>query len=474
MRTAYTAAVRCLTDSRRRASARREIRRPEGQRLRAAGVLALVVCCGAAPHANWPSFRGESARGVGTGTPPTSWDLAQGTNVAWTAAIPGLGHSSPIVWGDRVFVTTAIAANGKDAPPVTGIMETVGVAMAPGIFDHEWRIFALDRATGRVQWQQTAYKGRPRSRHHRKSSHASATPATDGKYVVALMGSEGLYCWDVEGRLVWKKDFGLMNLGMFDSPETQWGPASSPVIAGDVVIVQNDEQTDSFLAAFELATGKQRGRQNREAQPSWATPLIAPQGDRTLVITSSPRVVRASELATGREVWRMEDEAPVRVPSPVLAGDNVIVTGGYPPAGRSTMAIPLASSGRVVPKSVRWRIDRGSPYTSTPLVYDNLLYVLTDGGVFSAYDAATGALVYHARLGGGTSGFSASPVAAGGFIYVANEDGELYVVRAGKTPEIVSTHSFRETIFATPALDGNLLIVRTRGRLIALGKPLGG
>jgi outer membrane protein assembly factor BamB len=446
----------------------RRIRGAEALRRLTSLLLFLVFSPGL--HANWPSFRGESARGVGTGAPPTSWDLAAGTNVAWSVPVPGLGHSSPIVWGDRVFVTTAIAVNGKDAVPVTGVMETVGVAMAPGIFDHEWRLYAFDRATGRELWQQTAYKGRPRSRHHRKSSHASATPATDGKHVVALMGSEGLYCWDMDGRLVWKKDFGLMNLGMFDNPDTQWGPASSPVIAGDVVIVQNDEQTDSFLAAFELATGKQRWRQNREAQPSWSTPLVAPQGDRTLVITTSPRVVRASDLATGREVWRMEDEAPVRVPSPVLNGDVVMITGGYPPAGRSTMALPLASTGRISPKAARWRIDRGSPYTSTPLVYDNVLYVLTDGGVFSAYDAATGALVYHARLGSGTSGFSASPVAAGGHLYVANEDGDLFVVRAGKTPEVVFTHAFKETIFATPALDGNLLIVRTRARLIALGR----
>jgi outer membrane protein assembly factor BamB len=441
-------------------------------RLRPSAVALLVaLSCGSSLHANWPSFRGDSARGVGTGTPPTSWDLAKGTNVAWSATIPGLGHSSPIVWGERVFITTAVAVNGKDAPPVTGVMETVGVAMASGIFDHEWRIYALDRATGRVVWQQTAYKGRPRSRHHRKSSYAAATPATDGKHVVALMGSEGLFCWDVEGRLLWRKDFGLMNVGMFDNPDTQWGPASSPVIAGDLVIVQNDEQTDSFLAAFELATGKQRWRQNREAQPSWSTPLVAQQGDRALIITSSPRIVRASELATGREVWRMEDEAPVRVPSPVLSGDAVIVTGGYPPAGRSTMAIPLASSGRLSTKAVRWRIDRGSPYTPTPLVYDNVLYVLTDGGVFSAYDAGTGTVIYHARVGAGTTGFSASPVAAGGHIYVASEDGDVYVVRAGKTPEIVATHAFKETIFATPALDGNLLIVRTRGRVIALGQP---
>ena len=171
---------------------------------------------------NWPSFRGESASGVGSGTPPVTWDLAAGTNVLWSAAIPGLGQSSPIVWGDRIFLTTAVTLSGKEAAPVTGVMEVVGTALASDTGEHEWRVYALDRATGHVVWQQVAHKGRPHSQHHRKSSHATATPATDGKHVVALMGSEGLYCYDVDGKLLWKKDLGLMDLGQVGAPEVQW------------------------------------------------------------------------------------------------------------------------------------------------------------------------------------------------------------------------------------------------------------
>ena len=443
-------------------------------------VGAMVIASGAMPTAQWPSFRGESARGVGTGKPPISWDLATGTNVAWKTALPGLGHSSPVVWGDRVYVTTAVPLRGTAAEAVTGTMEVVGVEMARDMTEHEWRLYALDRTTGKILWQQAARKTAPSSQRHRKSSHASATPATDGKYVVAMMGSEGLFCYDAEGRLLWKKDFGLLDLGMIGNPQIQWGPASSPVITGDRVIVQNDGQKpmpgqpdaqppNSFLAAFELATGKQLWRVATSDQPSWSTPLVVKDGERTLVITTAPLAVRARDAANGKEVWRMDDEAAVRVPSPIPFGDSVLVTGGAPPAGRPILAIPLASPRNVARDKLAWQIAKGSPYTVTPLVYDGILYVLMDNGVLSAYDAATRAELYRIRLGAAKSGFSASPMAANGHLYIANEDGDLFVVRAGKAFDLSAMFPFNETIFATPALDGNLLIVRTRGHLIALG-----
>jgi hypothetical protein len=214
------------------------------------------------------------------------------------------------------------------------------------------------------------------------------------------------------------------------------------VIAGDRVIVQNDQQQGSFLVAYDLATGKQLWRTSRDEFPSWSTPLVVRQGDRTLVVTTSPAAVRASDAATGKEVWRMDDDAQVRVPSPVPFGDFVIVTGGYPPGGNPISAVRLASTKSVSREKLAWRIDRGSPYTSTPLVYDGFLYVVSDNGVLSAYDAASGTRFYQARLGAGLSGFSSSPIAASGHVYVANEDGDLYVVRARPsrwTPRTPST-----------------------------------
>jgi outer membrane protein assembly factor BamB len=444
-------------------------------------IVGVMLLAGvAAPTAQWPSFRGESARGVGTGTPPVTWDLAAGTGVAWKTAIPGLGHSSPIVWGNRVYVTTAVAIKGSEAPPITGTMEVVGVAMARDTLEHEWRLYALDRASGQIVWQRAARRTAPSSKHHRKSSHSSATPATDGKYIVAMMGSEGLFCYDVDGKLIWKKDLGVLDLGQVGTPGVQWGPASSPVIADDRVIVQNDgqrpmpnqtneEPPNSFVAAFSLQTGKQLWRVQTSDQPSWSTPLVMRESARTLVITTSPLAVRARDVANGKEVWRMEDEAQVRVPSPIPFGASVLVTGGAPPAGKPILAIPLVSPKDVSRQKLTWRLDKGSPYTVTPLVYDGLLYVLMDNGVLSAYDVATRAELYRVRLGAAKSGFSASPVAAAGHLYIANEDGDLFIVRAGKAFDVVGMQSFGETIFATPALDGKLLIVRTRGQLIALG-----
>lgn len=436
-------------------------------------VLASVLALGASGigHAasQWPSFRGANTAGFGTGAPPTQWDLTTGDNVAWRVLIPGLAHSSPIVWGDRVFVTTAVDLGGAAGRLTLGDSSVAGIDTATDTGTHEWRLYALERATGRVAWQQVAHRGAPRVKRHVKASHASATPATDGRYVVALMGSEGLFCYRVDGTLAWRKDLGTLDVGLVDDPTYQWGPASSPVIAGDRVLVQNDQHKGSFLAAFDLETGRDLWRSPREEMPSWATPLVARVGDRTLVVTNSPRGIRAHDVATGLEVWRLEDETQVKVPSPVLTGDRVIVTGGYAPGSRPTWAIPLAARGAVTPSAAAWRIERGSPYTCTPIVLGDLLYMITDAGILSAYDVATGERVYQQRLGAGRSGFSASPVAVSGWLYFTSEDGDVHVVAAGRTFRLLATNTLNEVALATPAIDAGLIFFRGRTHLIAIG-----
>lgn len=424
----------------------------------------------AAVGADWPGFRGGMRAGVGAGTPPSSWNVKTGTNVVWRTPIAGGGHSSPIVSGTRVYLTTAVPASGATPGFVLGDSSRSGIDSATDTGRHEWRLMAFDRATGKQLWNTLAHAGVPRVKRHVKASHASATPATNGQVVVALMGSEGLFCLDAAtGAQRWRQDVGVMDVGLVGDPTYQWGPASSPVIAGNLVLVQNDQHSGSFLAAYELATGKQVWRSAREDMPSWAMPLVTRAGDRSIVITNSPTRIRAHDLQTGRELWHFADGTQVKVPSPVLAGSNVIITGGYAPSSRPTWAIPVGASGTVAAERLAWTIDRGSPYTSTPLVYDGVLYMVTDAGILSAYDVATGARIYQQRLAAG-AGISASPVAAGGRIYLASEDGDIFVVRAGRTFELLSTNTMGEVVMATPALDGNSIIVRTASHLVAIGK----
>jgi len=324
---------------------------------------------------------------------PTTWDLASSRNVAWKTPIPGLAHSSPIVWGDRVYVTTAVAASGRPAVK-TGDVDKSGIDSATDTGPHTWRLIAVDRQSGKIVWDRTVHQGVPRLKRHVKASHASATPATNGEVIVALMGSEGLFCFDMNGTLKWRTDLGVMDVGLVDDPGYQWGPASSPVIFGNRVIVQNDRHKDSFLAAYDLATGKEVWRTTHDEYPSWATPLIVRTDARTELVTNSGKYIRGFDPETGRELWRLSDEnTQVKVPSPVAAGDLVIVTGGYPPGRRPIYAIRPGGKGTLTKQVLAWQTDRGAPYTGTPLVHQGIVYVCTDNGILSTYDARSGKFI---------------------------------------------------------------------------------
>jgi outer membrane protein assembly factor BamB len=298
---------------------------------------------------------------------------------------------------------------------------------------------------------------------HAKASQASATPATDGTRVVTMMGSQGLFVYDMDGTLLWKKDLGRLDVGYVDDPSDEWGPASSPVIHEGLVIVQNDRHKDSYVAAFDVVTGDQRWRVGRDEMPAWSTPVVH-RGERATLVTNSPKFIRGHDATTGREVWRIPDGTQVKVVTPVVSGDLVIVTGGYPTGGRPILGI-RAATGEVV-----WQLERGSPYTPTPIVYEGILYVCIDNGVLSAYDAATGSRLYQQRIAPDVGGFSASPVAAAGRLYIPSEDGVVYVVRAGRKYELLARNDMREMCLATPAVSGNMLLVRTRAHLVARGE----
>lgn len=431
--------------------------------------LSLTSVSAQTPATSWPQFRGAGGAGVAAAPadPRSSWRLEPSTGIAWQIELAGLGHSSPIVWGDRVYVTTAVAAQGK-ASVVTGDSSKGGVASATDNGRHTWRLIAIDATSGKIVWNTVAYEGAPRMKRHVKASHASATPATDGRSIVALMGSEGLFCFDMNGTLKWRTDLGVMDVGLVDDPSLQWGPASSPVIVDDRVLVQNDRHRDSFLAAYSLATGKEIWRAAHDEFPSWATPAVVRTAARTEIVTNSGKHIRGFDPKSGKELWRLSDDnTQVKVPTPILAGDVIVVTGGYPPGGRPIYGIKPGASGELNAQALAWKTERGAPYTGTPLYYDGILYALTDNGILSAYDPKTGARIYQQRVAGG-SGFSASPIAAAGRLYLSSEDGDVYVVKAGRSYELLATNAMGEPIMATPAISGRTIFIRTINRLVAV------
>ncbi|HET6977121.1 MAG TPA: PQQ-binding-like beta-propeller repeat protein [Pyrinomonadaceae bacterium] len=423
------------------------------------------------PAQNWPSFRGPNASGVAEGTnPPTIWDLEKTQNVLWKTDIPGLSHSSPIIWGNQVFVITAVSSDAKASFEA----KNRGIGLANDDARHTWMIFALDKRTGRVLWSDKAYEGVPRAKRHVKATQANSTPATDGRVVVAVFGSEGLACYDTTGKLLWKQDLGVLNPGLWDDKESSWGHASSPIIYRDLVIVQADGHKQSYIAAFNLKDGKQAWRIERNEITSWSTPTIYQGKDRVEVIANGGRYIRGYDPLTGKELWRFSDnETQVKMQAPQVANDLIYITGGYP-AGRAMYAFRPGAVGDISLKSgedknafLAWSSSKGSPYTPTPIVYGDLFYVLADNGVLSCYEAKTGAVIYQQRL---PTSFSASPVAADGKLYLASEDGDVFVVKAGRQYELVAKNMMGQPLMATPALSQGMLIVRGENAVYALGE----
>ncbi len=425
------------------------------------------------PRGSWPSFRGAGASGVAEGQHlPDTWDVKSAANILWRTAIPGLAHSSPIVWGDRVFVTTAVSSD----PSAT---------FRPGLYGdgdastdrstQRWVLYAIDKRTGRIAWERVAAEGVPLNRRHIKSTYASATPATDGRIVVAWFGSQGVHAFDVNGRSLWTVDLGRVDLGAYDIPTYEWGPASSPIIWNGLVILQVDTQADSFVLALKAETGEIAWKTERDEIPSWGTPTVGMTKDGPVLVTNASNFIRGYDPRTGRELWRLGGSSKITAPTPVFAGDDlVVVASGRAPERPLFVVRPSArgdvtlAPGKTSNEAILWSRTQRGPYMPTPLVYQGQLYVLANNGVFDAYDLRTGEEIYRQRLDPVGSGFSASPVAADGKIYLSNEDGEMIVVAAGREFKRIATNSMGELLMATPALSDGVMFVRSQRTLTAI------
>lgn len=454
-----------------------------GKRVRVAGAALLYACLSSGAIGNaqqWPSFRGANASGVAEGqTPPTVWDAGKLLNIVWKTPIPGLGHSSPIVWGDRIFITTAISTNHQSTfrrDVVTRQGEIINIDSSKDLSKHEWRVYSLDRRSGVINWMRTAYEGVPKTDRHMKNSHASSTPATDGRHVVVFFGSEGLYCYDVNGKLLWKQDLGVLDAGSFDDADFQWGTASSPIIYRNLVIVQCDVQTASFVAAFDISSGKQVWRTRRDETPSWSTPTIYEGKGRAELITNATKFIRAYDPLSGKELWKLSGNSENVAPTPIVAHNLIFVTSGYRPI-QPIYAIHPGSEGDISLNEgttssahIAWSMTRGGPYIPTPIVYGDYLYVSANNGVLTAYDARTGARMYQKRLGDKGGAYAASPIAAAGKLYFASEDGEVLVVKAGPEYELLATNVMGEVCLATPAVSGDMIFIRTQHHLFGIAE----
>jgi outer membrane protein assembly factor BamB len=421
----------------------------------------------------WPGYRGYYGSGVSLNSEtPLSWDIDNSTNIKWKRDIPGLSHSSPVIWDDKLFITAAVSSEKQSELKVG---RGIGSAPVPDEPVHEWKIFCLNKNTGETLWEQTAHTGVPKQKRHPKSTHANATPATDGNYVVAFFASEGLYCYDMSGNLVWKKDFGILVSGPFDARTFEWGFASSPIIHNGVVIVQCDVKGDSFLAAFDVKTGKEIWRTTREDHPAWSTPTIYYYNNIPRIAINGFKHIGGYDFKTGKEVWNLKGGGDIPVPTPIIAHDMIFINNAH---GRWSpiYAIKTGAEGDISLKKeelsndyVVWSISRGASYLPSSMVYGDYLYNCRDSGTLSCFNAVTGELMYKEKLGK-NSGFSASPVASNGKLYFTSEKGEVFVVKPGEEFTVLAENSMNDICMATPAISENVLFYRTHHSLMAISE----
>ncbi|PKP34156.1 MAG: pyrrolo-quinoline quinone [Bacteroidetes bacterium HGW-Bacteroidetes-17] len=420
---------------------------------------------------NWPSFRGQFANGIfDNSNIPLEWNFEKNLNIAWKTSIPGLGHSSPIIWGDKIFITTAVSENAEEYLKV-GLYGDIAPVMDSSI--HEFKIYCLDKNSGKIIWERLAHKGVPKVKRHTKSSHANPTPATDGKHLVVFFGSEGLFCYDFKGKLLWKKDLGVLDANFFAVPSAQWGFASSPIIYKDRVIVQCDVYQGCFLASFDVKTGEEIWRTERDDYPTWGTPAIYDGQNNSQIVLNGFKHIGAYNFETGEKIWWMKGGGDIPVPTPIVAHNTIFINSAHgkmspiyaiSPKAVGDISLEVDSTSN---DYVKWSIGRGGSYMQTPLVYGDYLYNLAGNGLLSCYNAKTGELIYKEPLKP-NGGISASGVASDGKLYFASEAGDIFVVKAGPEFEILSKNPMGEICMASPAIVKDGIYIRTQHHLVKI------
>ncbi|MGI9470317.1 MAG: PQQ-binding-like beta-propeller repeat protein [Rubripirellula sp.] len=441
------------------------------QRVLCCQVCLFAMATAATADDHWPQFRGPAATGVVASDKglPDRWSETE--NVLWKKDIAGRGWSSPIVWGDKVFLTTVVNS-GDTEPPKKGLYFG-GNRPQPPKSDHQWIVRCLDLATGEDVWQRVVHEGKPDTSIHVKNSFASETPVTDGERLYVVFGGVGIFCLDFDGDELWKRPL--------EPVKTRygWGFAASPVLDGDRLYFVNDNDEQSYLLAIDKRTGEEVWRVDRDEKSNWATPYVWRHAKGAEIVVPATGKVRSYDL-NGKELWSLSGMSSITIATPYEHDGLLIVSSGYVgdpsrplyairPGARGDISLEEDSTSN---ESIAWSQPTGAPYNPTTIAYDGLVYVLHDRGMMAAYDAATGEEVYSkTRIPKGRA-FTSSPWAYDGKLFCLNEDGETFVIRAGREFEILHTNKLGEEDMgmATPAIVGDRLLIRTGSRIYCIGQ----
>ena len=441
-----------------------------------ASVSFVIVQAQTAAH--WPQWRGPFFNGMARGDGPTTW--SDTSNIKWKTEIPGRGHSTPAIWGDRIFVTTAVAIGKPSAvapsateaaTPSGNTGQRSGQRGGPGggagpLVEHRFDVLCLDRKTGKLLWQRTAKVATPHEGYHRAyGSFASNSPVTDGKYVYASFGSRGIYAYDFTGKLIWEKD---LNVQM--KMRLAFGEGAAPLLAGDRLFLVFDHEAESFIVALDKRNGKELWRAARDERSSWSTPLAIEHGGRTEIVVSATNKVRSYDPETGKVLWESAGLGANAIPVPVHQNGIVYVMSGY--RDPKLMAIKLGKQGDLTGSdAIVWSHTRGLAYTASPVLYDNKLYVVTDNGMVTAFNATSGEPYYAQTRLPKAYNLKSSPIGANGKLYVATEDGDVVVLKMGEKFEVLATNHLTDQIFiATPVIAAGDLYLRGQNTLFCISE----